>query len=60
MHCARRPTVHADGASSSIEVTLEVRNSLAVDLDREPLSSGRVIKVGDPDEGCVTYVVLDD
>ncbi|MHB8858929.1 MAG: hypothetical protein ACYC6Z_05535 [Thermoleophilia bacterium] len=43
-----------------MKVTLEVRNSIGVDVRGESTSSGRIIRIGDPDEGLVTYVILDD
>jgi hypothetical protein len=47
------------GTSATITVKLEVRSSLGVSLKGEPSLANRVIKVGDPASGMVTYVVLD-
>lgn len=53
------PVTNVDSASHTFSVTLEVNNSLGVTLDGKPSTDLRVLKVGDPALGRVTYVMLD-
>jgi len=53
------PATNVNSASHTFSVTLEVNNSLGVTLDGKPSTDLRVLKVGDPALGRVTYVMLD-
>lgn len=46
-------------ASDSLSVKLEVRSSLGVSLDGKVASDEHAIRIGDPDSGIVSYVILD-
>ncbi len=45
--------------ASQIKVSLEVRDSISVSIDGKAAGSDRIIQVGSPASGNVTYVVLD-
>jgi len=46
-------------SGTKVKVTVEVRDSLAVTKDGQARSNGKVIQIGDPHSGVVTYFVLD-
>lgn len=51
-----------DGAweeNGHFSVKLEVRGSLGVSLDGKVSSETKAIRIGDPDTGMVSYVILD-
>jgi hypothetical protein len=46
-------------SETKVKVTVEVRDSLAITKDGRARSNGKVIQIGDPSSGVVTYFVLD-
>lgn len=46
-------------ASGSLSVKLEVRSSLGISLDGKVVSDEHAIRIGGPDSGIVSYVILD-